>query len=245
MSDWLMTAPRCVRPEVLDDLDPDDPRALRSRRDLQRVHRAMRSISALKQALCRLRLRAPPTRILELGAGDGTLLLRLAASLRPRWDGVRLTLLDRQQVVSPDTVDHYRGLGWEVTPVCEDVLSWTRQSTREPYDLCVTTLFLHHFQDLELRELLRGVASKSRAFIAIEPRRETLARAGSRLIGLLGANAVTRGDAVKSVAAGFPGNEISVAWPETEEAWRTEEFRVLPFSHGFIAVRENVRVRHG
>jgi methyltransferase family protein len=237
-----VTDPRCVRPEVLDDLAPGDPKALQSRRDLRRVHRAMRTVSALKHALSRLRLAAHPKSILELGAGDGSLLLRLAAAVRPRWPGVKLTLLDRQHIVNPETVESYRRHGWEVTTVCEDAMIWARQSADQHYDLTVATLFLHHFKDSELRELLCGVVSQSRAFIAIEPRREMFAKLGSRLIGLLGTNAVTREDAVKSVDAGFTGDEITAAWPSTNAAWCTEEFRVLPFLHGFIAAQKDVRI---
>jgi hypothetical protein len=239
-----MTAPRCVCPEVLDDLDPGDPKALRSRRDLRRVHRAMGSVSALNHALSSLRLAARPQSILELGAGDGSLLLRLADAVRPRWSGVKLTLLDRQHIVDSETVESYRRHGWEVTTVCEDALIWARQAVRQTYDLTVATLFLHHFQDSDLRELLRGVVSQSRAFIAIEPRREMLAKVGSRLIGLLGTNAVTREDAVKSVAAGFTDDEITAAWPATDTAWWTQEFRVLPFSHAFIAAQHDARITH-
>lgn len=239
-----MRGPRCVRPEVLDDLAPGDPKALQSRRDLRRVHRAMRTVSALNHALSRLRLAAQPKIILELGAGDGSLLLRLAAAVRPRWTGVKLTLLDRQHIVNAETVEGYRRHGWEVTTVCEDALIWARQSAHQHYDLTVATLFLHHFNDLELRELLRGVVSQSRAFIAIEPRREMLAKVGSRLIGLLGTNAVTREDAVKSVDAGFAGAEITAAWPAIDKTWWTQEFRVLPFSHGFIAAQNGVRITH-
>jgi hypothetical protein len=239
-----MTGQRCVHPEVLDDLDPGDPQALQSRRDLRRVHRAMRTVSALNHALSRLRLAAHPKRILELGAGDGSLLLRLAAAVKPRWPGVKLTLLDRQHIVNSETAESYRRHGWEVTTMCEDALIWARQSAHQHYDLTVATLFLHHFKDSELRELLRGVVSQSRAFIAIEPRREMLAKVGARLIGLLGTNAVTRGDAVKSVDAGFTGSEITAAWPATDKMWWTREFRALPFSHGFIAAQNDVRITH-
>jgi Methyltransferase domain len=229
---------------MLDDLAPSDPRAVRSRRDLRRVHRAMRTVSALNRALSRLRLAAHPKSILELGAGDGSLLLRLAAAVRPRWPGVELTLLDRQPIVDSATVESYRRHDWEVTAVREDALIWARQPDRRQFDLTVATLFLHHFREPELRALLRGVVSRSRAFIAIEPRREMLARVGSRLIGLLGANAVTREDAVKSVDAGFTDGEITAAWPLTDETWCTQEFRLLPFSHGFIAARNDVRRAH-
>src|SRR5229473_3072871 len=66
---------RRVCPEALDDLDPADPRAVRARGDLQRVHRAMGSLTILRNLIARLRLAATPKAILELGAGDGTLLL--------------------------------------------------------------------------------------------------------------------------------------------------------------------------
>lgn len=235
-----MTSRRCVRPEALDDLAPDDPQALRSRRDLRRVHRAMRSVSALRHAVSRLVLRAPPKKILELGAGDGTLLLRLAAALNACWPGVELTLLDRQRTVNSRTVDAYAKLGWKVTTVCEDALIWVRQSSQR-YDLCITTLFLHHFRDPELRAMLEGVAAQSGAFIAIEPRRDMLAQMGSRLIGLLGTGVVTREDAIKSVDAGFVGEEITSVWPAVEEPWWMKEYRLLPFSHCFIAARKDAR----
>ncbi len=84
----MKAVPRRVRPEALDVLDPQDPRAQRSRRDLRRIHRAMGSLTILKNLVARLRLAAHPKRIVELGAGDGTLLLRLARILKPGWEGV-------------------------------------------------------------------------------------------------------------------------------------------------------------
>ena len=46
-----MALPREVPPEVLDELPEDDPRAVASRRDLRRVHRAMGSRAILLRAL--------------------------------------------------------------------------------------------------------------------------------------------------------------------------------------------------
>jgi hypothetical protein len=237
-----MTGRRCVRPEALDELDPIDPRAQRSRRDLRRVHRAMMSLLILKHAVSRLRLVEMPKRVVELGAGDGTLLLRLAAGLRPRWVGVELTLLDRQRVVDAKTLEGFGRLDWRTTVMREDALEWAKASTAQRYDLCITTLFLHHFRDTELELLLNGVAARTDAFIAIEPRREAFATIGSHLIGLLGTNAITREDAVKSVAAGFTGQEITAAWPNHQNAWWIDEFRALPFSHAFLAAQKGVRV---
>ena len=157
---------RSVLPEILDDLDANDPRARRSRRDLQRVHAAMRSVSILKRALEKPGLAThPPHRILELGAGDGTLLLRLARALNPRWRDVELTLLDRLDLVSSQTRAAYLELGWRVTVLRADALEWAARPPGQHYDLCLANLFLHHFAAAPLGVLLRGAASGSPSFI--------------------------------------------------------------------------------
>ena len=46
-----MTMARVVAAEALDTLAPDDPSALRSRRDLRRVHRAMGTQAIVTAAL--------------------------------------------------------------------------------------------------------------------------------------------------------------------------------------------------
>ncbi len=207
----MSLSPRRVEPEELDGLAADDPRGRRSRRDLRRVHVAMRSVSNLRRAVAALQLAAQPRRILELGAGDGTLLLRFARAQRPRWTGVELTLLDRVDLV----------------------------------DLCFANLFLHHFESAPLILLLRAVAAATDAFVACEPRRSNIARAGSRLIVLLGASEVTRQDAVKSVAAGFTDRELSAAWNTAAGDWNLVEFPAPPFSHCLAAARAQSRLRTG
>ena len=105
------------------------------------------------------------------------------------------------------------------------------------YHLGVATLFLHHLDAAQLHQLLAGLALKTDAFIACEPRRDAFARLGSRLVGLLGANAVTRSDAVKSVAAGFAGSELSAGWPDARAGWQVDEGFAWPFTHYFAAAR--------
>jgi hypothetical protein len=239
---------RRVVHEELDDLAADDPRGLRSRRDLQRVHRAMGSVSVLLRAVAGLDLAAQPRRIIELGAGDGTLLLRVARALRPRWTGVAVTLLDRIDLLSARTREGYRELGWNVTVERADALAWAAAPRSVRYDLCLANLFLHHFEAPALASLLEGIAASSDAFVACEPRRSAAARLGSRLVIFLGANAITREDAVKSVDAGFTGQELSAAWPADAHGWTCREFAAPPFSHCFAAVRGPTRsggIAHG
>lgn len=228
---------RVVRPEQLDDLPPEDPRARRSRRDLQRIHRAMRSRSIFVSAIEHLDIHVPPRRILELGAGDGTLLLRLLRALRPKWPAGDVTLLDRYDLLSAATRAEFSDIGWSVQVLCADAMEWARSGAREPYDLCLAALFLHHFEPSALSELISAIATRTDAFVACEPRRNTFSRVGSRLLVLLGANDVTRHDAVTSIQAGFAAHELSALWPERGDGWQLEEYFAAPFTHCFTAQR--------
>ncbi|MBC7444421.1 MAG: hypothetical protein H7273_02985, partial [Polaromonas sp.] len=122
-----MNMVRTVVLEPLDSLPEDHPAALRSRRDLRRVHRAMGTQGILLRALGRWR--APcaaqvPLRLLELGAGDGTVMLGVAQALKAHWPAVELTLLDRQRLVTPATLAAYARLGWSASMQVADVLDW-------------------------------------------------------------------------------------------------------------------------
>jgi hypothetical protein len=232
---------RCVSPERLDVMPPDDPAARRSRRDLQRVHLVMRSLTILCRATHTLCMSRPPQRILELGAGDGSLMLRFAQSMR--WRDVEVTFLDRQDLISAETRGQLGRLGWRAQSLMQDALDWARDSSPQQYDLCITTLFLHHFQSRELRPLLRAVAARCQRFVALEPRRNGMAWIGSHLLGLLGANAVTREDGVTSVVAGFAGHELGRLWPPDGMSWRLREYFAWPFTHCFVAGRGNATDR--
>lgn len=231
-----LAMPRIVVPETLDELPEHDPRAIASRRDLRRVHRAMGTRRILVRAITQATGSAPPRRVLELGAGDGTLMLRVAGGLAARWPGVQLTLLDRQRLVTERTARAYGALGWQVQSVQLDVMRWIEQPARDRWDLVIANLFVHHFDGTALGQLLHGIAARTDLFVACEPRRGWLSLAGSRLVGLLGANAVTRGDAVTSVHAGFRDRELSAVWPAGLD-WQLQERAAGPFSHCFVARR--------
>jgi hypothetical protein len=233
-----LSLPRRVEPELLDHLGADDPRAQRSRNDLRRIHRAMATLSVLKRALDSATSGSPPHAIVELGAGDGSLMLRLAQLRTARWPGVNVTLLDRLDLVSPRTLDALRNLGWTPSVAAMDVFDWLARPDATRSDAVFANLFIHHFSAEPLARLLAGIEQRSRVFFCCEPRRSALALAGSHLIGLLGAGPVTRKDAVSSVHAGFRGHELSVLWPN-RSAWVLHENSAGLFGHGFLAVRKS------
>lgn len=231
-----MNISRRVEPEWLDQLPPRDSRAVRSRRDLQRVNALMGNAVIVARELRRGFRVGLPRLIAEIGAGDGTFMLQLAARTSTQWKGVHVVLLDRQDIVAPATRDGFGSVGWKVESVTADVFEWLAQPAGQAFDVIIANLFLHHFDATRLTILLSLIAQRTRMFIACEPRRSGLALVGSRLLGLVGCNDVSRHDAVISVRAGFDGRELSALWSESR-AWRLQERANGLFSHCFVACR--------
>ncbi|HEX2540523.1 MAG TPA: methyltransferase domain-containing protein [Caldimonas sp.] len=242
--------PRVVEAETLDSLEPDDPAAQRSRRDLLRVNRVMGAsrilAAAMRAAMAGRMPTGRPLRVLEIGCGDGDLLLAAVSGLKS-WPKTDATLLDRVSLVDFETRRAFSTRGWLVRTVTADVFQWANAPSHWPrFDLIVANLFLHHFDAARLAALFGALAPRCDAFVACEPRRVRLALAASHLVGAIGANAVTRKDAVLSVRAGFVGQEISALWPRSAEAgkaaagdaeWQCREYSAGLFSHVFVATR--------
>jgi methyltransferase family protein len=232
--------PRRVTPEILDELPASDPRAQRSRGDLRRINRIMAAVTWVKRGLTLAAAEKRPRAVVELGAGDGTLALRLARSLGNAWLGTHLTLLDLEPIVTHKTADAIRACGWTLEVVAADALDWLGRARPERVGFVFANLFVHHFEGERLARLLGRIGAHADAFVCCEPRRSKLALAGSRLLGLIGCNDVTRHDAVVSVRAGFRDAEIGVAWRSAVEGrWTLKETGAGAFSHLFVARRDD------
>jgi hypothetical protein len=230
--------PRRLVPELLDELAPDDPRAQRSRRDLRLVNGIMGHAGLLARALDAV-VTTSPLRLVELGAGDGAVLLRLAKRRAHRWPKAAVTLLDTQPTVPPATLAALRALDWTVEVVVADALEWLDGREANHDNVVFANLFVHHFEGERLARLLAGVAAHARAFVCCEPRRTRLALLGSHLLWAIGCNDVTRHDAVVSVHAGFRHAELGAEWQRAVgPGWRISETPAGAFSHLFVARRE-------
>ena len=175
--------------------------------------------------------------ILEIGAGDGTFMLRLARRLRGmNANPVQLYLLDKEPVVSTETLAEFHALGWNAQIIRENVFRWADQRDRTQVDLIVANLFLHHFAESDLRILFNAIAQRCDAFIGCEPRRWRASLLGTRLLWLIGCNYVTRHDAFVSVRAGFNGNELTRLWP-SKAGFRVTEEPAGFASHVFVATK--------
>lgn len=235
------TLARRVEPEWLDQLPAEDPRARRSRRDLALVNALMGNAAIVAGAL----RRAFPqgvARFADIGSGDGAFALRVARRLPRPSPPASLVLVDRQPSMPQATADELAMLGWHAREVRADVFDWLRDPAAPRCDAIVANLFLHHFEGECLAELLALAAERAAFLVACEPRRSGVALAGSRLLGFVGCNAVTRHDAVASVRAGFCDGELTALWPR-DRSCTLEEGPRGPFSHCFLAWDECAATR--
>jgi hypothetical protein len=231
-----MTFPRRLEVELLDQLPADDPRAIRSRRDLKRVNTFMSNARCMASLLQTHAAGRVPQTILDLGSGDGAFMLRVAHRLAPRWQNVKVILLDRQNIVSEATRKSFAALQWQTETVSADVFEFLDGRQFADVEIVTANLFLHHFTDEQLRRLFANTARHAWLVAACEPRRAKFVVEVSRTLWAVGCNDVTIHDAVASARAGFAGTELSALWP-SDAAWELHERPAALFTHGFAARR--------
>jgi methyltransferase family protein len=219
---------RHIEREWLDHLPPADPQALRARRDLRRINSWMLQSVIMARLLIRYAA-GRPRKLLDLGAGDGSFMLRVARRLP--WRDVTVTLVDRQNAVSNETVAAFNSLDWNAEIATADAIEFMEWPAG--FDIISANLFLHHLSDQDLTRLLGRAAQSAPLFVACEPKRAQWPLFASRLLWAIGCGEVTRHDAPASVRAGFAGRELSALWP-TNEPWELHE-RPRLFSHCFVA----------
>jgi SAM-dependent methyltransferase len=230
---------RTLHAEFVDDLPANHPAAIETRRDLRRINTLMGHAGILVRSLKKTFPQQPPARILEIGAGDGALLLHVARRMAGRWRDVDVTFVDLQDLLEQKTKADFAALNWKVRSLKGDIFElWSPEAAAEKTDVVLANLVLHHFTSAQLTSLFSIAAKKTRAFIAVEPRRERWSLFWANCLSLIGCGPVTCHDAPVSVHAGFTGRELSALWPQ-DGTWQLTERRAGPFSHLFIARKKS------
>lgn len=222
---------RVLEPEWLDELPPGEASAQQSRRDLWTLNALLGHRRSMARLLRAAGVEYRARRLIDLGSGDGRFAIEVARTLHWRDAAPQVVLVDRQLSLDPQT---RAGFG-ELEEVTEDVFEFARDLAPTPGTFVMANLFLHHFTDVQLRELFAALAGKVDALAACEPPRSWGAMAAIRLLPLIGCNAVTRHDAAVSVRAGFRDRELSALWPKA--GWTVHERACSLFTHGFAAWR--------
>ncbi|NBB79727.1 MAG: hypothetical protein GVY36_09820 [Verrucomicrobia bacterium] len=184
---------RSVQPEILDGLPACNLDAAASRRDLVKINGLMGNFRWIRHQIGRSNL-GRHDRLLEIGAGDGTLAKKLLRDSSP----ANYHALD--QCGPPE--------GWP-SPTqwhSADLLQFTGYGE---YTYLLANLILHHFSDRELSKLgTRIRESGIRCIIACEPCRRSFHKAQLRAGKWIGFNYVTLNDGCVSIDAGFRADEL-------------------------------------
>jgi len=196
---------RVVKPEILDHLAPDDPAAQRSRRDLQRINWMManewRVITEISSNQA-----ATKKGIVEIGAGDGTLMNRLAENF-PTAPISAYDLAPRPETLAKRAEWHQGDILEPANDIAGGVL--------------IANLFLHHFERPALKQLGQ-LCEGFEMLIFNEPNRVRL----SHFIGLFSGlffNHVTRHDMHISIRAGFQSGELQQLLGLKPDKWKIRE----------------------
>ncbi len=178
---------RVIVPEILDNLSPDDPRAIRSRKDLQFLDWFLGNTRWFEKQLGKRLFNG--TSVAELGAGQGHLTLRLRRSFS------KVSGLD----FAPAPAHLPPGVDWIQGDFFQSLTTCSAKAV-------AGALILHHFNQNQLEEL--GVILRPRRLILfVEPLRTmTSLWLCTPLLPFVGS--VTRHDMRASIRAGFLPGEL-------------------------------------
>lgn len=189
---------RKLTPELLDELPPDDPAAMRSRKDLAFINGVMGNYRWIASRMDR------PGTWLEIGAGTGSLARHFSRRESVRVKGVDLA---PRPGIWPNAWEWHQG----------DLFEFFDNEVGEVEGV-VANLFLHHFTDEQLRRLGSLISSSAGRLLFSEPARYELHRAQGRM-GFPFFNPVTRHDMMVSIEAGFREDELASILGLDSDEW--------------------------
>jgi O-methyltransferase domain len=192
---------RIVRSELLDNLDPHGPRAIRSRRDLQMINFLMGNESWILHSL-KTHSDLLENGIVEIGSGDGILLNRITQ------------IFPAIQISGYDLIDKKSTVDNRITWHAGDV---TKLSPPQKGGALVANLFLHHFNDDQLT-WLKSWCDNFQLLCFNEPLRSPMAIKLGKLMTPF-VNNVTRHDMRVSIEGGFIEGEISNLLGLSNDVW--------------------------
>jgi len=204
----------------MDDPELDGDAHHSALRALSRVHRISRCGARFRDFLTRtLPESTEPVRVLDLACGGGDLSLDIARWARRTGTPVAVTGVDLSARALGFAGERAEAEGLSIEWVEADVLT---DLPTGPFDLIVSSLFLHHLAEEEVVALLRTAAERTKHLVVEDLRRSplgfALAWAGLRLLSRAH---VTHVDGPRSVRA----------------AWRREEFHQLAARAGLEGAR--------
>lgn len=202
---------RTIQPERMETAADDD--VVHNLRDLARINRWLGGNRALASVLDPYLAVNPDALVLDVGAADGQTIRWLSR----RYPRARFIAFDQAQRFLRRSV----GLR-----IAGDVFAWPLRP--KSIDIVISSLFLHHFPDEQVRQILAAWEEAARiAVVAVDLHRHPLA-AGflPATRWLAGWHPITVSDGVVSVQAAFTPAELRRLSPRARVRYHWPWFRL-------------------
>jgi 2-polyprenyl-3-methyl-5-hydroxy-6-metoxy-1,4-benzoquinol methylase len=215
-----MNMNRIIEPELLDSLPSNDPRAIRSRKELRWINALMGNERWILQQLLQQK-KLLHNGVIEWGAGEGF----LCQKIHKRFPFVPITGID---------------LAARPYHISEKI-SWLsgnllQMQTPANAQVIVANLFLHHLTDDQLRQCATWFQHAS-LLIFNEPLRKATSHTWGKMLHPL-LESVTRHDMHVSIDAGFIKGELSNIWSDIKSRWMIQEWEQWPGAYRSVWIKK-------
>jgi 2-polyprenyl-3-methyl-5-hydroxy-6-metoxy-1,4-benzoquinol methylase len=193
-------------PEWMDRPQPVSPELERDLANLRSLNRWFGSHRLIRHFLPRWLNRNTTVRILDLATGSGDIPGLIVDWARSQGVSVTIDAIDQQ----PSTIAIAKRLNLdrpEINFVSASLFDW---NPKEPYDLVLCSLALHHFSDEDAVEILQRCRELSRGAVLVADLRRAhwLSAAIYLLTALVYSERMTRNDGRVSAARAFSFGEL-------------------------------------
>lgn len=212
---------RSEEEEIMDDFSIDDAGLHRTLRELEIINKWLGgnaiTVNALRKTLPKFRSHKTSLRIVDLGCGSGDM-LRLIYDTFGEEYSLELIGIDANPAVVNHAVEKNKGT-YPIEYQVVDILS--EDFKKQSYDIVLCTLFLHHFPDTTLVDILSSLKKQTKSALIINDlHRHFLAYHSIHLLTTLFSRSyMTRYDAKLSVLRAFSKKEISQMLKKS--GWKT------------------------
>jgi 2-polyprenyl-3-methyl-5-hydroxy-6-metoxy-1,4-benzoquinol methylase len=209
MNLWINTKYRSLMTEKMDDFSISGLELRKTLITLGRINRWLGgnrvTLNGIRKVLNGHSKKEPIT-ILDLGCGGGDILRDVAEFGKQKGYSFKIIGVDANK----STVGYAKELSQSFPDIsflhC-DIFS--EEFKRLEYDLVLTSLFLHHFDDKQLEGLIRGILEKASIGIVVNDlHRHGMAYLLFRLLCLFTTNDMVKEDGLISILKGFKRDEL-------------------------------------
>lgn len=204
------TTQRTRESEVMDDFELQGKELDQTLQDLDKVNRWLGgnkiTLKGIKKILAETSSEEP-VQIADIGCGNGTMLRQIAAYGRKNNIDLELTGID----ANPHAIKIAERMAKDYSEISFEALNiFSREFAEKKYDIVLCTLTLHHFEDEQIKQLLRQFVEMARLGVVINDlQRSRLAYyLFQAFCAVFIRNDIARDDGLTSILRGFRKKDL-------------------------------------